>query len=219
MADDKSQTTVMRLETKNTLKIQGFKIYVLAVEHGGMALRIENQRKNVKDHYVEIKRGVRLNPKIIIKLDAINESRVAQVSVKHAPNMMPEILDSRNRVLELTRRKGQQLIVGGGKAVITIKNINNTRCAIWVAHKDTHSERVMVLGEAPIDVLPNVKMNFLGVLAADMNEAGLRIIAPSELNIDRHEVYLSRKYKIDVLHAKNTIRRNYRERDDRRSTG
>ncbi len=219
MENDERQTTVLKLETRNTIKVQQIKIYAVAVEHGGMALRVENGRKKIKEYYVEIKKGVRLTPEITITLNAISENRVAQVSVVHAQKMRPEILGARNSLLQLTRSKGQQIIVGGGVGVITIKNINNTRCAIWVAHKDSHTERVMVIGESPINVLPHVKMRFLGVLADNNNEASIQIIAPSELNIDRHEVYISREYDIDVLRAKTTISRKYKDRDERRRTG
>ncbi len=219
MANDERQTTVLKLETRNTIKIQQIKIYAVAVEHGGLALRITNQRKRVKEYYVEIKKGIRITPEITITLNGISDDRVAQVTVVHTAHMRPEILGARNGVLEFTRSKGQQIIVGGGVGVITIKNINPTRCAIWVAHKDSHTERVLVLGEAPINVLPHVKMRFLGVLAANHNEAGIQVIAPIELNIDRHEVYISREYDIDVLRAKTTISRKYRDRDERRRTG
>ncbi len=200
MANDNSQTTVLTLETRDTLSIENFKIYVVAVEHGGLALRIESQRKKPKSQYLDVKRGTRLNGDISIKLDSI-KNRVAKVSIVHVKNKAPKFLDGRMGRLVMSRRRGQQLIVDGGAAVITIKNISASRCAIWVAHKNKHLERVLVVGEAPITVLPNIKMAYFGFSDIDENGAKLLTIAPKSVRIDRHEVHLNREFGLDVLHS------------------
>lgn len=196
------EQTMMRVGGQDLFGINNqFKVYVLAVESSGVAIRVENGGKKPRDHYIKGEgKAARLAPDAIIRLDKITEDRLAELTISHPDGSRVRTLKSKLGCLVVTRRRAEQLIIDAGKAVVTVMAFDENRCSIHVAQNGQCKQKYLVVGEQPVTILPKVKAEFFGIWGN--NQAKIKLTAPRHVVIDRHEVHMKKEYDVNVISDK-----------------
>lgn len=195
------QQTTLKIGGQDLFAVGKFKIYIVAVESAGVAVRVENGGKKPKDYYLKgTGKGVRLSGDVAIKLLFITEQRLADLEISHVENQAPRALKVKTGSLVFSRRRGEQVIVDKGRAVITVMALDDKRCTVHVAYSGRSFEKYLVVGEQSLAIIPKVKVEYFGAWGDNMGK--LKFTAPRHIVIDRHEVHMRKEFDVSTIEEK-----------------